>query len=323
MGSASPVGPADLLPPSEVHRPPSVYHGAVDRFGCFGGVLVVLLGCGPTPIDDGDGTGSASGASTTALASTDASASSTVSDVTTSEATDATTRGDTTGTETGPGSTDGTETGEAACPPPEDVAVTFSVSPDETFSATCTVASVTGDETTTTIGLDCDGTEATLVVTITPPSAGPHVFEGELVQLDHVVDQIFWTNRWVALRSAGGESDQLLLGAVDGSTLDPPGTTLDAFLGGGSYGSPTVAVADGLCMPEDDSCGPLERLALDFTLARLGTRRAFDHGTAFVDVLAFGFAYTVEQATQYPSEQTCDDNPPAWFDLAMIWFPSD
>lgn len=290
----------------------------------------MLLGCGPTAIDDGDGTGSASDGSTTTFASTDASVSSTVSDVTTE---DATTRGDTTrtetgsgptdGTETGPDSTDGTETGELACPPPEGVTANITVSTNQTFSATCTVASVTAEEPSTTIDLDCSGEEVTLVVTVTPPSVGLHVFEGDLVQFQQVVDLLFWFNRWVALRTAGGESDQLLLAAVDGSALDPPGTTLDAFLGGGSFGSPTVAVAEGLCMPTDGNCGPLERLALDFTLSRLGTSRAFDQGTAFVDVLAFGFAYTVERATQYPEEQTCIDNPRAWFDFAMIWFPSD
>jgi len=280
-------------------------------------------GCGPTSIDDGDGdgTGTAGDGSTTSQTSTNASASST--------ATDATTRGDTTQTDTGPDPTDttnatDTETGEPACPPPEDVAVTFTVSPDEPLSTICTVTSVTGDEQSTTIDLDCDGEVVTLVVSITPPSAGPHVFEDELVQIDHVVDQIFWTNRWLALRTTGGESDQLLMAAVEGSALDPPGTTLDAFLGGGSFGSPSVAVADGLCMPiDDDFCGPLERMALDFDLARFGSSRAFDHGTAFVDVLAFGWAYTVEQATQYPEQQTCDDVPVAWFDFAMIWFPSD
>jgi len=286
-------------------------------------LMWVAAGCGPTAIDDGDGTGSASAGSTTSIASTGASVSSTVTpDVTTG---DATSRGDTEATgSTGPiDSTDGTETGEPSCPPPEEVSVAFSVTPDETLSETCTVADETRDPEATTLVLDCSGQEVTLVVEVTPAGATPHANVGDLVHIDHVVDQIFWINRWLALRTAGGESDWLLVGAVEGSALDPPGTTLDAFFGGGSYGAPAVAEAEGLCMPVDDDCGPLERIALDFTLEMFGTTRAHDHGTGFVDVLAFGWAYTVEQATQYPRQQLCDDLPPAWFDFVMIWFPSD
>jgi hypothetical protein len=284
----------------------------------------VAVGCGPGAIDDGDGSGSAGSGSTTSLASTGASISSTVApDPTTG---DATTRGDTeadTGS-TGPiDSTDGTETGEASCPPPEEVSVSFSVSPDETLSETCTVADMTSDPESTTLDLDCNGPDVTLVIDVTPAGRGPHVAVGNLVHIEHVVDQIFWSNRWLALSTAGGESDWLLVGAVEGSALDPPGTTLYAFFGGGSYGAPAVAEAEGVCMPVADDCGPHERLALDFTLEGFGTTRAFDHGTGFVDVLAFGWAYTVEEATQYPRPQVCDDLPPAWFDFAMIWFPSD
>ena len=95
------------------------------------------------------------------------------------------------------------------------------------------------------------------------------------------------------------------------------------FFGSGSFAAPTVTPAEGLCMPVDDSCGPLERIALDFTLADSGTTRVFDHTSAFIDVLAFGWSYTVEQATEYPRQQTCDDAPPAWFDFVMVWFPSE
>ena len=41
------------------------------------------------------------------------------------------------------------------------------------------------------------------------------------------------------------------------------------------------------------------------------------------DVLAFGWAYTVEQATRYPGPVNCDDVPEAWLDFVMVWFPSE
>ena len=133
---------------------------------------------------------------------------------------------------------------------------------------------------------------------------------------------MFWINRWLALRTAGGESDQLLVGAVSSSVLDPPGTTLQAFFGI-SVGAPAVTEAAGLCTPVDDRCGPLERLAIDFTLDVGASVRVFDHHTKLLDVLAYGWAFTVEHAARYPAEQTCDDMPPAWYELAMVWFPSD
>lgn len=283
------------------------------------------IGCGPTAIDDGDGTGSATSGATTSSTAGDASASSTAAPPTTGVATtdptaasDATTLADSTGT------IDGTETGEAACEDEQDVTATFTVSPDEALSETCTVSETGGDPGQSVITLDCSGTVVTLTLATTPASATPSVAVDQLVHLEHVVDPIFWTNRWFSLRTAGGESDSLLAGGVEGSVLDPPGTTLAAFFGGGSYAAPTVTAVDGLCMPvDDDFCGPLERIALDFTLTDFGATRVLDHGTGFVDVLAFGWAYTVEQATRYPGPVNCDDVPEAWFDFVMVWFPSE
>lgn len=282
--------------------------------------IIGVAGCGPNALDDGDGdgTGSATGGATT-TSTGDSSASSTAAPATTETGTsdDATTLADSTGM------LDGTETGDAACEPAMDVTATFTVSPDEPLSETCTVTAVRGDPTESVITLDCSGAVVTLTIATTPSSVMPSVAVDQLVHLEHAVDLIFWTNRWFALHTAGGESDSLLAGGVEGSALDPPGTTLDAFFGSGSFAAPTVTPVEGLCMPVDDSCGPLERIALDFTLADSGTTRVFDHTSAFIDVLAFGWSYTVEQATQYPRQQTCDDAPPAWFDFVMVWFPSD
>lgn len=290
--------------------------------------LYALAGCGPSAADDGEGTGSATTGPITE-GSTGASASSTVADAGTSDATtgdattgDATTlSADTTATE---GSSEGTETGEVLCEPPEEgVTASFSVTPDESVSSVCTVSSVTSEPESTVIVLDCDGQPITLALATTPVSTLPSLAVGGLVQLDHVLDQIFWINRWLALRTAGGESDQLLVGGVASSVLDPPGTTLEAFFGGSSLGAPAITEVDGLCMPVEDRCGPLERLALDFTLELGASVRVFDQTTGLVDVLAFGWWFTVEEATQYPRNQACDDIPPGWLDFMMVWFPSD
>jgi hypothetical protein len=291
--------------------------------------LQALAGCGPSAGDDGEGEGSATAGSTTTAASTGASASSTVADVDTSDAgTSADITGDATtladDTTATAGSSDATETGDAVCDPPEEgVTASFSVSPDEAISAVCTVSSVTFEPQPTVILLDCDGQPITLELSTTPQSAVPSTAVGSLVQLDYAFDQIFWINRWLSLRSAGGESDQLLVGGVASSVLDPPGTTLEAFFGGSSLGVPAITEVDGICMPVDDRCGPLERTALDFTLELGATVRVLDQTTGFVDVLAFGWWFTVEEATRYPRTQACDDVPPAWLDFMMVWFPSD
>lgn len=293
------------------------------------GMLAAAAGCGPTASDDGDGTGSATGGATTSTSIGDASVSSTAAGPTSDPAsTDGTTSGDAdTLADTLADTTDtldGTETGEAACDDPQDVTATFTVSPDETLSETCTVLGVSGDAGQSVITLLCSGMAVTLTVETTPPSRMPSVAVDQLVRLEHVVEPIFWNNRWFALFTAGGESDSLLAGGVSSSVLDPPATTLDAFFGGGSFAAPTVTEADGLCTPvDDDFCGPLERIALDFSLDDLGTTRVLDHGTGLVDVLAFGWAYTVEHAMRYPGPLECDDAPEAWLDFVMVWFPSD
>jgi hypothetical protein len=281
-------------------------------------------GCGPSASDDGDGTGSASAGSTGSSTSRgDASGPATFADVGTAEATtrDGTTGDDTTSVGPTDGS-DGTETGEPACAPPEEVTVSFSVDPDEPIDAYCSVIAVDDQPELRTIMLDCEGQPIELAIGTTPSSYAPQVSEGQPVRLAYVTDPIFWINRWLALHTAGGESDWLLLGAVDGSALDPPGTTIDSFFGG-TEGATTVAQAPGVCEPLDDLCGPIERIALDFGLAGFGTTRVLDHGTGFVDVLAFGFAYTVQEAVLNHGADACDDLPPAWFRFMFVWFPSD
>lgn len=293
-------------------------------------LVLVAASCGPSASDDGSSTASASGGTTSSTAAGDASVSATAVAPTSDPAsTDDTTLGDDTSltdtslTDTA-GTQGGTETGEADCEDPQDVTATFTVSPDETLSETCTVLGVSGDAAQSVITLACSGMAVTLTVETTPPSRMPSVAVDQLVRLEHVVEPIFWNNRWFALFTAGGESDSLLVGGVSSSVLDPPGTTLDAFFGRGSFAAPTVTAVDGLCTPvDDDFCGPLERLALDFTLVDFGATRVLDHGTGFVDVLAFGWAYTVEHAMRYPGPLECDDAPEAWLDFVMVWFPSD
>jgi hypothetical protein len=221
------------------------------------------------------------------------------------------------------GNDSGTDTGEQLCAAPERVSLAFTVSPDESTSATCSVLAVGGAPEQAVIMLDCDGQEVTLTLAITPQLTTPSVTNGQLVRLEYIRDPIFWVNRWLALHSAGGESDWLLVGAVESSTLDPPGTTLDAFFGA-SFGGPSVTAVSGLCEPIEDICGPLERIALELGLADVGgSLQVLDQTVGFIDVLAFGYAVVVQRAVQYPRPQTCDDIPPAWFHFAMVWFGSD
>jgi hypothetical protein len=278
------------------------------------------LGCGPSAVDDGDGSGTATGGSTTSAASTGASASSTGgADASTGAAATTSTDADTT---TGAATSEGTETGEPACPPPERILADFSVTPDADVSAICTVTSLGGEPGASVVELDCNGQAVTLTVSASPPIAEPNVTMGQQVQLDYVTDPIFWINRWVALRTTGGRSDWLLVGGVSGSALDPPGTTIDAFFGGAST-APIVAEAPGLCEPLEDDCGPVERLALDFGLFDGAQVRVFDHGAELFDVLAYGYWFVVESAIRHPRPQGCDDVPREWWEFVMVWFPSD
>jgi hypothetical protein len=287
--------------------------------------MLSATGCGPGAIEDGDGSGTGTAGSTSATTPTGATAASTMGEPSTSAGSTSagsTSTGSTSAGSTGADSTEGTETGEDACPPPERILADFTVSPDEPIASPCTVMAVGGDPGSTMIELECMGQAVTLTVDILPQTAEPSVAAGQLVHLEYVTDQIFWTNRWVALQTAGGETDWLLMGGVSGSALDPPGTTIDAFFGS-SIGAPTVAEVDGLCEPFQDRCGDVDRLALDFSIRDDATVRVFDQGADLIDVLAYGYWFSVQTAIRQLRPVGCDDVPPAWYQFVAVWFPSD
>jgi len=280
-------------------------------------VALCLTGCGPSPSDDGNASASGSGGSTTSPTSSGAddvlptAGDATVADTTVA----ATSTTDTTDT------TEGTETGEDACPPAESVMVDFTVEPEQDVSDTCMVTSLGGDPGTSVLELDCGGQLTTVTLTITPDSAVPQVSVGQSVYLQYITDLVFWTNRWLAIHSADGESDRLLVGAVSGSAFDPPGTTLDALFDGTT--GPSITPVSGLCPLDAGRCSDYERIALDLELPRGGGVRVFDQGAGLVDILSHGYWLVVQEAAHHPPPHDCTDYPTQWYQFATTFFPSD
>ena len=91
------------------------------------------------------------------------------------------------------------------------------------------------------------------------------------------------------------------------------------------FRDPALSVAAAQdCELRSDSCGELRRLALEVsTELGNGSELVFDHGSWFVDFLAFGYVMEVEQATRRVAPIVCDDVPEEWFQLVAVWFPSD
>jgi hypothetical protein len=166
--------------------------------------------------------------------------------------------------------------------------------------------------------LDCDGTPVAINVESTI-FVQPYVAPMTVVELDYRTDPDAPNDHWLAIHRS--DSDALVLGGVQASHLDPPGTTLAEF-----FRNPGLSVAiDQPCELMSDSCGDYLRLALDVTVDRFGLTGdpVFDHGSWYADFLAFGFSIEVESAMRRVPPNECDDAPDEWFALLAVWFPSD
>jgi hypothetical protein len=141
----------------------------------------------------------------------------------------------------------------------------------------------------------------------------PFLELGEPVSLEYVQDPIWWVNRWFALRAAGLQP-WLLAAGVDGSALDPPGTTIDAFLA-----QPTLAATAASCEPEDGECGEQERLALELGFDEDSTQ-VIGPGTGYAGSLS-SYRMAVERATRYVGQIQCSDTPSDWYDLVLTFVP--
>ena len=143
------------------------------------------------------------------------------------------------------------------------------------------------------------------------------------MRLRYIVEPIFWENRWLAIHSADGRSDRLLFGGVSGSSLDPPGMTLDELFAAGT-GEPLISEVTGLCEPFYDECNDVERVALAMSIfGAMATGQAPDHGQVALDVLAYGYALVVQSAVHNLPPYDCTDTPSAWYELLVYYFPSD
>lgn len=141
-----------------------------------------------------------------------------------------------------------------------------------------------------------------------------------MVELDYRSEADGWAdNRWLAIHNVEGPMG-LVLGALDSTTLAPPGTTLAAF-----FRQPQLREADEQpCGPSDDGmgCGEIQRLALAVSTELGEGNPVFDHGSWFADFLAFGYWIEVEQAWRH-LPGGCDDVRASYFSLLVVWFPSD
>jgi hypothetical protein len=209
--------------------------------------------------------------------------------------------------------------GDGACPPPETVLARFWLDPPAaSLDTICAVAgeSVVGSEFTVTFDCGPDGT-----ITLgaqTTLAYNPPPFPANLpLSLTYRTASVGPNqDRWLAIHDMGG---LLRFGAIAATSLDPPGLTNAAFFGGLG-----LTEAEPTCAPESDSCGDYDRLWLDVDEPMFGpTGRVHDHGSFFVDFLAYGWSIEVEEATRRLAPVGCDDVPQRWFQLVAEWFPSD
>lgn len=278
----------------------------MDRIGTWSALFLALSGCGAGPIANDDEVD-------TTESDTD--------DVGTD---DAGTESSDTGSDTGDGDGDGdteTDTGPLECPPREVVTARFRVMPSLPMTATCTVTDEVDDGGDIyALMLDCEGTSITVSFesTIVPK---PYADVGDMVALDYRVEASGRiVDRWLAIHRMTAPEGTLVLGAVAASTLDPPDTTLGQF-----FGDPTLTIAsEQPCEPVMDPCGEFIRLGLDVSLEMFGPADpVFSQGSWYADFLAFGYSIVVEAATRRLPPITCSDVSDEWYQLAVVWFPSD
>lgn len=293
----------------------------IDRAGVV--ALLTLAACAGD--DGGTSAGSTTGGGSTSAGSSGTEGASSTSAGTSAGTGDATSAGTTSGgtsAGTSSGTTGATETGGSGttagevCAPAEAVAAAFLLDPEpvgDVDDAACVVTSIVAEGDAWVGGLACGDQIYALTITATPALA-PELAVDAMVRLDYRRDDVFWVNRWVALRS--GDGFRTLVGGVSSSALDPPGTTIGEF-----FVDPTLVEVDGVCAPAAATCGDEERLAIEMSLGEYPTL-VLDHSSAYADILAYAIHIVVESARR-SIRMTCDDYPEAWYQLVFVWSSSD
>ena len=269
-------------------------------------LAVSLCACGPS-VGSSDGS--------TAFGD----ASSTGADVTSSGAvtlTSTSVGGDETTTSAG----DSTGMMPQSCPPPTAM-VQFSVASVSDIDGLCIVAATEWNAGQGRYSFDCDGDLVEVVVTKGEGGVTPQILLDEVVRVRYVTQPVFWVNRWLAISTAMGESDRLLFGALDGSALDPPGTTLDALFAAGD-GQPLVAIEDVDCPVEMDECGPVQRRGVRVTMVDGTSATVIDGDVGAVNMPPVGYEIVVGEATDRLEPQLCTDLGP-WRSLMLTMFAGD
>lgn len=275
------------------------------RYGlaCISVVTIAVLACGPEVGDEPAAGPGGSDTGTTGVGGSDTA--------------DGTGEG---GSDSSSGSEGGTGPGETTCPDPDDsVEIAFSLDPDpglEGFTATCTVGALTREGNGTRVELSCTdevGMERSHVLAWEAnPGADVLLHEGTEVELEWVVEPVFWINRWFALRH--GSDGRLIAAGALGSSLNPPAESINAFLGG-----PEVDLVEGACDPEPDDCGPVERVGLDLVYDDV-TVRVFDHQSGSAGQLD-AYRLTLQAAEHQEDAGVCSDLPGRWYQFLILAEP--
>ncbi|MBN1772346.1 MAG: hypothetical protein JXB32_13840 [Deltaproteobacteria bacterium] len=206
-----------------------------------------------------------------------------------------------------------------ACPPASDgvwadFTVDGTVMAEANLDLACLVDSVIEDSAgAVRINLGC-GTGGiieshSLELTASP---GPWLFglDGLEVRFRYAADPVWWTNRWFSLRDVSGD---VMVAGVSADALAPPAFTPNEW-----FAPANVDLRTGVCPPTDDSCGPLERLALQVAYHG-GTGLVFD-GTAVAVGDLLSLHVVVGSATRY-LEVFCEDMPQQFFHVLMFGLP--
>jgi hypothetical protein len=207
-----------------------------------------------------------------------------------------------------------------ACPPPQEVSVSFVVDGNEfpgriDLEERCLVDTVIGEEEGHMVfELRCRseaGEEVlhTLDVTTSPP-AYIFLWEGESVLFRYRADNPWWFDRWFAVTTEYGN---LALAGIDASAVTPWDVDPDGW-----YAPLGVSVVGGFCPYVPRDCGDEERVALSFTFDSM-TAFQPDHSSGYVGMMV-SYQLIVEQAVQYHGD-VCDDFPEQWYRALFVSIP--
>lgn len=209
------------------------------------------------------------------------------------------------------------------CPPPEPVTAFFEIETDAVLfggmGIPCTVLEVTSEAMSSTVTMSCTPSDDPPVeVTLTYGSTGhvgPLFQMGEQVLLDYRTDEIFWVNRWFALRIAG-EQPWLVAAGVEGSSLDLSDMTFSEFL---AQRTLTLTRHEGICAPTSGDCGDQERLLLEIGYYGDSTLVVAPGSGHAGEVVSYRLA--AERASHLMGPIQCTDTPADWYDLVIEAVP--